>query len=80
MCGVCMNMKPGRSEASARGGVSSSKGRPRSLWVNDLGSGLVVPYRLHSSSLLGLPYRILNTKHKKELLSTMKPLPKPFCA
>ena len=25
-------------------------------------------HRLHSSSFLGLPYRILNTNHKNELL------------
>ena len=30
--------------------------------------GLGFTHRLHNSSSLGLPYRILNTNHKKELL------------
>ena len=33
--------------------------------------GTVSTHRLHSSSCLGLPYKILNRNHKKELLRSL---------
>ena len=40
-------------------------GFSKSRWLQVLWA---YPYRLHSSSVLGLPYRIPNMKHKRELL------------
>ena len=47
--------------------------RQRSLNIHHfvLGFLMINTHRLLSSSLLGLPYRILNTNHKQELLRSL---------
>ena len=55
-------------------GRSNFQGRDLAVEGGNLALGyiciylFIYPYRLHSSSSLGLPYRILNMNPKKELL------------
>ena len=62
--GDCMNLRP--SEAGVRHAGFRDVGRLADAWA------ICCAYRPLSSCFLGLPYRILNINHKKELLRTFR--------